>query len=482
MVTDEALAKAMIDQPGIADGAGEAMAAGTAQRQRRIAAAIEEEQRLLAPLDRGPDLAGEPRRDEAAARGRLAAQIDGLDMRHVLAAEARGQRDALIAVLARIDLGFHRRRRGGQHDRNFCDMSAHHRHVTGVVVHAVVLLVGLVVLLIDDDEAKIGVREKQRRTRADHDRRRTFGDRGPIARAGARGELGMPFDRPHAKTLREAIEELAGQRDLRHQDQRLLAAADHLGDRFEIDLGLARAGDAVEQRDMEGAVGRERAHRIHTGTLQRRKIRPAEFRIGCRRRRRRRHWLNRERAFIDEAVDHARGDAGLLGRLGLAVQQPVRQQRDNALARRCQALRRIAGQAHAGAHPLRAEIFAHAQAHAQHHAARAQRVVCDPVHHRAQLRLERRNVELLADLLEAVMQARIGIGVLAPDHGQHLARTERHTDEIASLQLHAARHLVGIGLVERDRHQHIDHAGGGGGVVARRLVHERGIGTLRPSG
>ena len=43
MVTDQPLAKAMIDQPGIADGAGEAVAAGAAQRQRRIAAAIEEQ-------------------------------------------------------------------------------------------------------------------------------------------------------------------------------------------------------------------------------------------------------------------------------------------------------------------------------------------------------------------------------------------------------------------------------------------------------
>ena len=68
MMADQPLAKAMIDQPGIADGAGKAMPAGAAQRQRRIAAAVEEQQRLLAPLDRDLDLLGKPRRDEAAAR------------------------------------------------------------------------------------------------------------------------------------------------------------------------------------------------------------------------------------------------------------------------------------------------------------------------------------------------------------------------------------------------------------------------------
>src|SRR4029453_11278927 len=109
MVADQALAKAVIDQPGIADGAGEAMAAAAAQRQRRVAAAIEEQERLLALLDRLSDFAGKPRRDIAPARRRFAAQVDGLDMRHVLAAEARGQRDALIALLARVDLGLDRR-------------------------------------------------------------------------------------------------------------------------------------------------------------------------------------------------------------------------------------------------------------------------------------------------------------------------------------------------------------------------------------
>src|SRR6266702_3423207 len=43
MVTDQPLAEAVIDQPCVANGAGEAMAAGAAQGQWRIAAAIEEQ-------------------------------------------------------------------------------------------------------------------------------------------------------------------------------------------------------------------------------------------------------------------------------------------------------------------------------------------------------------------------------------------------------------------------------------------------------
>jgi len=69
-----------------------------------------------------------------------------------------------------------------------------------------------------------------------------------------------------------------------------------------------------------------------------------------------------------------------------------------------------------------------------------------------------RHLELFADVLEAIVQARIGAVVFSPYHRDHLARPQRHAHDIARLKLHAARHPVGIGLIERDRHQHIDDA------------------------
>ena len=205
--------------------------------------------------------AGERRRDEAAARRRLAAQIDRLDRRHALAAEPLRQGDAAIAAAPRIDLGLERRRRRRQHHRDLRDVAAHHRHVAGVIVHAVLLLVGRIVLLIDHDEAEIGIGQKQRRARADHDGDLAVGDRAPGARAPARRQFRMPFRRPHPEAGGEAVEKLRGERDLRHQDQALPAAADRLRHRLEIDLGLARAGDAVEQRHRIAALGERRAER-----------------------------------------------------------------------------------------------------------------------------------------------------------------------------------------------------------------------------
>ena len=263
VVADQPPPEAVIDQPGVAIGTRHAVAAGVAQRQRRKAAAVEEQQRLLAALDRELHLLGEPRRDEAAARRAFAAKIDGFDRRQMLAAEPLGQLQMRVAAAPGIHHGLDRRRRRREHDRNFDFARPHHRHVAGVIADAVLLLVGGIVLLIDDDQPEVGVRQKQSRTRPDHHRHIARRDRRPGARALARRELRMPFRRPHAEPLGKAIEELRGQRDLRHQDQHLFFAPDRFGHRLEIDLGLARAGHAVDQRHRESALhhGRTQAHR-----------------------------------------------------------------------------------------------------------------------------------------------------------------------------------------------------------------------------
>ena len=251
-------------------------------------------------------------------------------------------------------------------------------------MRAFVLLVGLVVLFIDDDQPEIGVRQKQRRARADHDLRLAGRDRRPVARAGARRQFGMPFQRPHAETLREAVEKLPGQRDLRHQDQRLPAAADDFGDRLEIDLGLARAGDAVEQRDVKAAVRGQRAHGIDRGALL-----AGKFRL--------RRMTDRAPAAAAPrgigsvasvpsstrpSMTPALTPASLRG-LRFAVQQSVRQNLDQPPPRRRQ---RASAARRPAARPVRIRSGPRCspirKRHAQHHAARRQRVIGDPVDQR----------------------------------------------------------------------------------------------------
>ena len=335
-------------------------------------------------------------------------------------------------------------------------MAAHHRHVAGVVADAVLLLVGGVVLLIDDNQAKIGVGQEQRRAGADHDRNLAVGDGPPGARAPARRELRMPFRRPHAEAGGEAVEELGGQRDLRHQDQALPAASDHIRHRLEIDLGLARAGDTVDERNRIAALG-DRGLEFGRGrALVLGQIRLREIGIGRFRDRLRRQHHRFQRALVDQAVDHAAADAGFAGGIAFAAQHFVCKKRQHPLPGRGHALRRRANKAHADPFALGAKMLAHAQAHPQHHAARGDRVIGDPVDEVAQLGLERRQFELFLDVLEPVVEPRIGLRVLRPDHGGGLAGAERHAHDIARRQLQRLGHPVGIRPVKRDRDQDID--------------------------
>ncbi len=81
MMADQPPLEPVIDQPGIAILAGEAIAAGAAQRQRRVTAPVQEQQRLLLLLQRELHRFCEPRRDEASARRAFGPHINGFDMR-----------------------------------------------------------------------------------------------------------------------------------------------------------------------------------------------------------------------------------------------------------------------------------------------------------------------------------------------------------------------------------------------------------------
>ena len=339
-------------------------------------------------------------------------------------------------------------------------MAAHHRHVAGVIAHAVFLFVGLIVLLIDNDETKIGIGQEQRRARADHDRDFAVGNGAPGAGALARRQFRMPLGRPGAETRGKTVEELGGQRNLRHENEALAAAADRVRHRLEINLGLAGAGDAVEQSHRI-AVRRHRCFQLRGGSvLAAGEIRLHKIRIGlCRDRLRRQHH-GFERAFVDEPIDHAGAHARLSRRVALAAHHAVGEQRERALACRRHPLRRRTGKTHADALAFGAEILAHAQTHPQHHAARADGIIRDPVDETAQFRAQRRQIELLLDILEPVVEPGIGFWVIRPDHGGRLAGAERHANDVARREREVLGHPVGIGPVEGDRDQDIDDAFG----------------------
>src|SRR5258708_1065815 len=91
MVADQAAPEPMIDQPGVAIRTGEPKSALAAERERGVAAAIEEKEGLLAAFERVPHRLGEARCDEAPAWRAFGAQIDRLDGGGVRAPAARPQ-------------------------------------------------------------------------------------------------------------------------------------------------------------------------------------------------------------------------------------------------------------------------------------------------------------------------------------------------------------------------------------------------------
>ena len=238
-----------------------------------------------------------------------------------------------------------------------------------------------------------------------------------------------------------------------------LGVSDVFGYPLKIDFGLARARHAVKQRRRIAALVGGGAQRVGGGELAEREFRFAEIRIGRPRHRFRRQHHGFQRALVDQSVDHAGADAGFARGVAFAARHAVGKHRQHARPRRRHACWLRPYKAHADTFARRPEMVAHAQRHAQHHAARRQRVVGDPIDEFTQLGFERRHVDLADHIFHAVVQARIGIGVLGPDHASGFAaRAKWHAHQIAGCEFEPGRHPVGIGLIQRHRHQNVDNA------------------------
>ena len=132
-------------------------------------------------------------------------------------------------------------------------LAAHHRHVAGVVMDAVLLLVGGLVLLVDDDQPELrgtaGTAPSARptTTRASPDATPAHSRSRCAAGTPECHSAGLAPKRAAKRSRNCAVSAISGSRI-----STCRPGATRLGHRLEIDLGLARAGDAVEQRDGEG--------------------------------------------------------------------------------------------------------------------------------------------------------------------------------------------------------------------------------------
>jgi len=185
-------------------------------------------------------------------------------------------------------------------------------------------------------------------------------------------------------------------------------------------------------------------HRIHGGTLLAGKAGLRERRIGRGWRARARHRLARERTFIDQAVDHACADAGFLSPRRICRARGRRQHLDQ---------RRRAGVMRAGTLPIRRTPVrcrsgprcSPIRRHIRNTMPRADAYNWRP-NRRARVVLPSAvDVELFADVLEAVVAARIRDWRFSAIPPRPPRAAQRHAHHVARLELQAARHPVGIG-------------------------------------
>ena len=256
MVARQHLPRPVLHKPRGAIRALHPVPARPAQRERRIAAAVQEQHGLLAPRDGGTDRVDQHWRQKPPARRRVHAHVDGGDRGQRRPAMARVQREPLVAPGLHIAQCFQAGRSGNQHGRGGAQPGTHDRHVARVVGHTVFLLERRLMLLIHNNKAEIRERQEQRGACAHDDRRRPLRHRAPREPPDPRRQVGVPDGGRGVKPPGATVQPLRAQGNFRQQHQRLPPLRHARGDGLQINLGLAGAGHAVQQRDAEPSADR----------------------------------------------------------------------------------------------------------------------------------------------------------------------------------------------------------------------------------
>ena len=136
---------------------------------------------------------------------------------------AMRQLQVQVAAAIGIDERFKRRRGGGQDDGKPGQRAIEHRHVSGMVGHAIILLVGAFMLLIDDDEAELFPWQEERRACADDDLRFAFRHAAPDALTLPWPHVGMPARRLAVEAALDTGDETLRQCNFRQEQQNLMA-------------------------------------------------------------------------------------------------------------------------------------------------------------------------------------------------------------------------------------------------------------------
>ena len=186
---------------------------------------------------------------------------------------AHGRQRAPVGALAQLEPrqrvpGLRPRRGGADQQRGARPPRALGGHAARVVARVALVLVGGVVLLVDHHEPEPLDGREHRRARPDRDPRLAGAQPPPLVVALALAERGVQQRDGVAEARLEAPDRLRGQRDLRHEHDHALPALERPRRGAQVDLGLARAGDAV-QEVLAARLDRPQRRRLRVGQLDR---------------------------------------------------------------------------------------------------------------------------------------------------------------------------------------------------------------------
>ncbi len=154
---------------------------------------------------------------------------------------------AALDVVAALQAGCGRDQQG----RGLGAPRAHQGEVAGVVARRDLLLVGGVLLFVHHQEPEVGDRGEERRARAEDHTRLPQPHPLPLLLALAGAEPRVQDRQALAEALLDRPRQRRHQRDLGHQQDHRAAGGERLVRRAQVDLGLARAGHALEQQRRE---------------------------------------------------------------------------------------------------------------------------------------------------------------------------------------------------------------------------------------
>ena len=177
----------------------------------------------------------------------MRAQVDDAHARLGNVAGTFGQLAKLVTTGLRIVKRLQRRGRRSQHHRDPVQPGPDDGQIARRVAKAVLLFEGTVVFFIDDDQAWPRHRREYRRAGPEYDGCLAAARHAPRFQPLAVGQARVEYRKLSGQAFAKAPNELRGQADLGNQHHGLLPAGQQASDQRQIDLGLAAAGDAVEQ-------------------------------------------------------------------------------------------------------------------------------------------------------------------------------------------------------------------------------------------